>query len=212
MEADVVITDPGQASIPKKHVANIRWTPARATVGIGMGKELYTVIQRAFAAQQTPFDGALHLADFNYKIQSSLSFSGAMLTSVTFPKMDGTSKDAAYFDLEWEAEMVRWLKGDGSDLRRPIAMQRPWLRSNFRFESAVQSGGGDPLVHVAVCRGAGPGWRAGQAPGRGDRPEHHRRRLAGRLRRVVSGGEEVVRRWRPRDKRRDVGRNRLARP
>ena len=83
MEADVV-TDPGPAIIPKKHVANIRWTPATATIGIGMGKELHAVIQRAFAAQQKPFDGALHVTDFNYRIQSSLNFSGAIMTRASF--------------------------------------------------------------------------------------------------------------------------------
>jgi hypothetical protein len=146
MEADIVTNDPGLASIQKKHVANIRWTPAKATIGIGMGKEMYTVIQRAFAAQQKPFDGALHVADFNYKIQSSLNFTGAIMTSVTFPKMDGSSKDAAYFDLEWEAETVRWLRGDNSDLRRPIAtQQKAWLCSNFRFEM-----GGLPCNRVAT--------------------------------------------------------------
>lgn len=133
MEADVVSDDPGPDNTQKKHVANIRWSPAKATIGVGMGKKLYGVIRQAFAAQQNPFDGALVVADVNYKIQSSLAFTGATLSSMTFPKLDGSSKDAAYFDLEWEAEMVRWLKGDNSDMRRPPAA-KAWLSSNFRFE------------------------------------------------------------------------------
>ena len=68
------------------------------------------------------------------------------MTSMTFPKMDGSSKDVAYFDLEWEAETVRWLRGDNSDLRRPIApQQKAWLCSNFRFEM-----GGLPCNRVAT--------------------------------------------------------------
>jgi hypothetical protein len=146
MEADIVSNDLGPANIQKKHVANIRWTPAKASIGIDIGKEMYTIIQRAFQAQQKPFDGALHVADSNYKIQSSLNFTDAIMTSVTFPKMDGSSKDAAYFDFEWEAEMVRWLMGDNSDIRRPIAAeQKAWLRSNFRFEM-----GGLPCNRVAT--------------------------------------------------------------
>ena len=146
MEADIVSNDLGPANIQKKHVANIRWTPGKATIGIGMAKEMSTIIQRAFQAQQKPFDGALHVADSNYKIQSSLNFTDAIMTSVTFPKMDGSSKDAAYFDLEWEAETVRWLKGDNSDIRRPsAAVQKVWLCSNFRFEM-----GGLPCHRVAT--------------------------------------------------------------
>ena len=135
MEADVVTNDLGPGNIQKKHVANIRWTPAKATIGIGMGQEMYGVIRRAFAAEQQPFDGALLMADVNYKIQSSLNFTGATLSSLTFPKLDGSSKDPGYLDLEWEAETVRWLKGDNADLRRPsAAAQKAWRCSNFHFE------------------------------------------------------------------------------
>jgi|SRR5688572_18309500 len=145
MEADIVTNDLGPENIQKKHVANVRWTPATATVGIGMGKEMSAIVQQALNAQQKPFDGALHVADLNYKTQWSLDFTGAIMTSVTFPKMDGSSKEAAYFDLEWEAESVRWLQGDNSDIRRPVAAQKAWLRSNFRFEM-----GGLPCNRVAT--------------------------------------------------------------
>ncbi len=146
IEADIVSNDLGPANSQKKHVANIKWTPAKATIGIGMGKEMNTIIQQAFKAHQEPFDGTLHVADFNYKIQSSLNFAGGIMTSMTFPKLDGSSKDAAYFDLEWEVDQVRWLKGDNSDIRGKIApKQKSWLCSNFRFEM-----GGLPCSRVAT--------------------------------------------------------------
>jgi hypothetical protein len=146
MEADVVTNDLGPDNIQKKHIANFRWTPGKATIGISMAKEMNTIIQRAFAAQQKPFDGALHVADSNYKIQSSLNFTGAVMTSLTVPKLDGSSKEAAYFDFEWEAETVRWVKGDNSDLHPPIVpAQKAWLCSNFRFEM-----GGLPCNRVAT--------------------------------------------------------------
>ena len=44
MEADVVTNDLGPETIQKKHVANIRWTPGKATIGIGMAKEMSTII------------------------------------------------------------------------------------------------------------------------------------------------------------------------
>ena len=135
MEADIVTNDLGPTGVQKKQVGNVRWTPAKASFGIGIGKELYTVIQQTLSAQQKPFDGALQVADFNYKVQSSFPFTGALITSLTIPKLDGSSKEAAYFDLEWEVESVRWLKGDGSDIRTRIGpKQKAWLASNFRFE------------------------------------------------------------------------------
>jgi hypothetical protein len=146
MEADIVTSAPGPANVRKKRVTSIRWTPARATLGVGMSKELYAVVRQALKAEQKPFDGALLLADLNYKVQSSLNFTGAVLRSMTFPKLDGSSKDAAYFDLEWEAETVRWLKGDNSDIRSKVTpKQKAWLSSNFRFEM-----GGLPCNRVAT--------------------------------------------------------------
>jgi len=144
MTAEIVTTDtPGGQ---KKHVANVGWTPAKATIGIAMGKELYAIIQQAFKAQPKRFDGALHVANVDYKVQSSLNFSDAILTAMTFPKCDGSSKEPAYFDFEWEAESVRWRKGDNSDIRTSVApAQKQWLCSNFRFEM-----GGLPTSRVAT--------------------------------------------------------------
>ena len=48
MEADVVANDLGPDNIQKKHVANIKWTPGKATVGIGMGKGMYDWIKQSF--------------------------------------------------------------------------------------------------------------------------------------------------------------------
>ena len=156
MEADIVTNDLGPENIQKKHVANVRWTPAKATAGIGMGKEISNAIRRAFEGQQKAFDGTLNVADFNYKIRSSLRFTGAVITSVTVPKLEGSSKEAAYFDLEWEAETVRWLKGDNSEIRRPTTKEKAWLCSNFRFEM-----GSLPCSRVATVQSFT--WKCGVA-------------------------------------------------
>jgi hypothetical protein len=135
MEADVVANDLGPDNVQKKHVANIKWTPGKATVGIGMGKGMYDWIKAAFDKGYITKNGSFTAADFNYKAQSRLDFMNALITSVTVPKLDGSSKDAAYFDIEFEAEQVRWSKGGGEDIRGKIGpKQKGWLCSNFRFE------------------------------------------------------------------------------
>jgi hypothetical protein len=134
MEADIVANDLGPDNVQKKHVSNIKWTPGKATVGIGMGKGMYEWIKAAFDKGVKTKDGTLTSADFDYKAQSELTFSGALITGVTVPKLDGSSKDAAYFDIEFEAEQVRWAKASG-DLKGKIGpKQKAWLCSNFRVE------------------------------------------------------------------------------
>jgi len=135
MEADIVSNDLGPDNVQKKHVSNIKWTPGKATVGIGMGKELYEWIKAAFDKGYVTKSGALTAADFNYKAMSVQTFQNGLITSLTVPKLDGSSKDAAYFDVEFEAEQVRWSKGGGEDIRGKVGpKQKAWLCSNFRVE------------------------------------------------------------------------------
>jgi hypothetical protein len=135
MEADIVSHDMGPDNIQKKNVANIKWTPGKATVGIGMGKGMYEWIKLSFDKAYASKSGAFTSADFNYKAQSRLDFMNALITSVTVPKLDGSSKDAAYFDIEFDPEQVRWSKGGGEDIRASAgAAQKAWLCSNFRVE------------------------------------------------------------------------------
>ncbi|HUJ58094.1 MAG TPA: phage tail protein [Kofleriaceae bacterium] len=138
MEADIVTHDiPGVTGglMQKKNVANIKWTPGKATVGIGMGKGMYDWIKSSFDMNFLTKNGSFTAADFNYKATSRLDFMNGLITSVTVPKLDGSSKDAAYFDVEFEAEQVRWSKGGGEDIRAKLGpKQKAWLCSNFRVE------------------------------------------------------------------------------
>lgn len=135
MEADIVANDLGPDNLQKKHVSNIKWTPGKATVGIGMGNGMYQWIKASFDKGHITKNGTLTSADFDYKAQSQLTFFNALITSVTVPKLDGGSKDAAYFDVEFEAEQVRWAKGGGEVIKGNIGpKQKAWLCSNFRVE------------------------------------------------------------------------------
>jgi hypothetical protein len=135
MEADIVANDLGPDNVQKKHVSNIKWTPGKATVGIGMGKGMYDWIKASFDKGYQTKNGTFTSADFNYKSMSELTFFNGLITGVTVPKLSGDSKDSAYFDVEFDTEQVRWAKGSGGDIRGKIGpKQKAWLCSNFRVE------------------------------------------------------------------------------
>ena len=145
MEADIATNDLGPDNVQKKHVSNIKWTPGKATLGIGMGKEMYEWIKASFDKGYVTKSGTFTAADFNYKAMSTQTFQNALITSLTVPKLDGSSKDAAYFDVEFDAESVRWAKGGGEDIRGKTGpKQKAWLCSNFRLTM-----GGLPCSRVA---------------------------------------------------------------
>ena len=146
MQGDVVNNDLGTDNVQKKHIANIKWTPATATIGIGMGKAMYDWIRLSFDKAYTRKNGSFTSADFDFKAQTRIDFEEALITSVTVPKLDGSSKEAAYFEVGFEPERVRWTKGGGEDIRGKLGpKQKAWLCSNFRFEL-----GGLPCNRVAI--------------------------------------------------------------
>lgn len=146
MEADIASNDLGPDNVQKKHVANVKWTAGKATIGIGMGKGMYDWIKAAFDKGVQTKNGRFVSADFDYKAQSELTFMNGLITGVTVPKLDGSSKDAAYFDVEFEAEQVRWAKGGGEKVQGTVGpKQKAWLCSNFRVEI-----GGLPCDRIAT--------------------------------------------------------------
>jgi hypothetical protein len=158
MEADIAQNGLGPDNVVKKNVANIKWTPGKASVGIGMGKGMRDWIQASFDKGYLTKNGSFTSADFNYKAMSELSFFNALITSVTVPKLEGMSKENGYFDVEFQAEQVRWAKGSGADIRGKLgAKQKAWLCSNFRFEL-----GGLPCSRVASIDSFT--WKCGVTP------------------------------------------------
>ncbi len=135
MQADIVANDLGPGPTPKKHVAGVAWTPGRATIGLGMGQAMYEWIKQSFDQGPLTQDGTLAVGDFNFKQRSLLAFEDALLTAVTFPRLDGASKESGALDVEFTPRQVRMTKGDGSDIRGAAShRQQAWLCSNFRFE------------------------------------------------------------------------------
>jgi hypothetical protein len=158
MEADIVANDLGPDNFQAKHVANIKWTPGKATVGAGMGKGMYEWIKQSFDKSFSYQSGSLTAADFDYRAQSTLTFTNALITSCAFPKLDGSSKDAIYLDVEFDAEQVRWAKGDNSVIKGDYGVkQKAWLASNFKFQM-----GGLPCARVATVDAMT--WKCAVAP------------------------------------------------
>lgn len=62
-----------------------------------------------------------------------LTMSNSLITAITVPKLDGSSKDAASFDVEFEAEEVRWSEGGGTVSPAP-GPGKQLQRANFSLE------------------------------------------------------------------------------
>jgi hypothetical protein len=133
MVADISESKLGPDNVVKKNVANIKWEPAKAEVGIGMGEGMHKWIKASFDKGYLSKNGVFTSADFNHKAQSELSFQNALITEVTVPKLSGDDKTNAFFTVGFQAEQVRWAKAGGQDIRAKIGpKQKQWLPCNFR--------------------------------------------------------------------------------
>ena len=130
-----ILTSPSRAGVDEaKQVTNVAWTPGRATVGAGLGTGMYDWITASMEKGGDPRSGVFTTADANGKVTSSLTFKDAVITEVTVPRLDATSKDAAYFDVVFETTQVSWVAGTGETLLRQSKPKRKaWLTSNFRI-------------------------------------------------------------------------------
>jgi hypothetical protein len=150
MGAELAVHKMGPANFEKKNATTIKWTPIKMKTGIGMSKSVYQWLQGAFEMDVGYKDGAVTVADFNYKAQRRVDIFGMLMTKVTMPTLDGQSKETAYFDIEAVPETCRWSKESGADLRGEIGpSQKGWQCANWRLDT----GGALPAKRVGKIEG-----------------------------------------------------------
>jgi phage tail-like protein len=136
-EADVATHDHGPMNMQTKQMANFKFTPIKAKVGIAQAGAMNDWIKASFDRAYATKSGAVIAGDFNYKATHRIDFVNALITSVTIPKLDGSSKEAGYIDVEWESENVLHTPGKGEDIKGDYGTkQKQWTPSMFKFDLA----------------------------------------------------------------------------
>ena len=134
LRADIVASPPAAGDAGAKHVANVSWTPGRASVGHGMGKGMYEWITASMNKSRDPRSGVFTTADANATVQSTLTFTDAVITEITVPRLDAASRDTAWIEVVFEAAQVLWAAGRGEKLAQGATPKaKAWLSSNYRL-------------------------------------------------------------------------------
>jgi len=136
-EADVGTIDHGPTNMQTKQMTNFKFTPFKCKMGVAQGGALNDWIKASFDRAYATKSGAIIAGDFNYKATHRVDFVNALVTGVTVPTLDGSGKEPAFIDVEWEAENVLHTPGG----RQAIPMeygtkQKQWTPSMFRFDLA----------------------------------------------------------------------------
>ncbi len=134
IKGEVVIVNSGSEKFAQKQIAGVRFEPFTFEVGLGMGKSLVQWIAGSLDLSRTRRSGSVVTTNFDHKAQEYRHFRDALITEVTVPKLDGSSKDAGYFTIKFDPEEITYAKGDGAAIQDGVSTkQKAWLCSNFRL-------------------------------------------------------------------------------
>jgi hypothetical protein len=135
--ADVVDDRLGPDNVTKKHVANVKYEDITLECGAGMSKAFWAWIQDSLNKKSPRRNGAVDFLTFDNKQASRLTYTGAFVSQVTFPALDGSSKDAAFVGVSLAPDVIRRVAGSGAAVApRDGSKQKQWLASNFKLDLA----------------------------------------------------------------------------
>ena len=100
-----------------KQLSTFKYSDAKAKIGMNQAGELMEWIRASFRKQCMVKSGAFTAANFDYKATHRIEFRDALIKEIALPKLDATSKDAAYLDLTFQAEDVTHMKANGEDIK-----------------------------------------------------------------------------------------------
>lgn len=135
VRADVMTYQNGANYDRWRQLGKPKFEDIKLQVGMSMSQPFYTWLADFFKGVPTRKTGAIVAADFYYNERARRNFKAAMIKELTFPKLDGQDKAAAYMNVALSVEEIEFLKGSGKKLDAPAGFdgQKVWTACNFRF-------------------------------------------------------------------------------
>ncbi|HEY5933094.1 MAG TPA: phage tail protein [Kofleriaceae bacterium] len=135
LKADVMTYQSGQSYERWRQLGKPKYEDFKLQVGMSMSKPFYDWIAAFFKGEAIRKTGAIVAADFYYVERARREFKEAMIKELSFPKLDGADKNAAYMTIGVAVEEMTFKPGAGKKLTQTTGMegQKLWTACNFRF-------------------------------------------------------------------------------
>jgi len=129
--------DHGSENFRTRQLSTFKYSDAKCKIGMNQGGELMEWIRASFKRQCMVKSGAFTAANFDYKATHRIDFRDCLVKEIALPKLDATSKEAAYLDLTFQAEDVTHTKANGEDIKGDYNTTAKQHQPNmFRLEVA----------------------------------------------------------------------------
>jgi phage tail-like protein len=138
---DVVEERPKSGVFTKKHIGQVKYDPVEVTFGFSMTHDIYEWIEASWKQNYSRKDGSVVVTDPSLQAVSAREFYHALITEVTIPDLDASSKDAAHLTLKFAPEFTRDVKTSGKVTAPKTPVQKQFTASSFSFEIDELPGG-----------------------------------------------------------------------
>jgi hypothetical protein len=134
-KADIMTNAGGGVHGKSKMLGRPKFDDLKLQVGMAMSDGFYDWIANFFTGNSVRKGGAIVAADFYYVERARRNFTEALIKEVTFPKLDGADKNAAYLTVALAVESVSLEPGKAVKLSPPAGAekQKLWTACNFTF-------------------------------------------------------------------------------
>jgi phage tail-like protein len=135
LKADVTSIQGGGAHPRFRQLGKPKFDDLKLQVGMAMSQPFYDWVSKFFTGNVDRRTGAIIAADFYYNERARRTFTNALISEVTIPKLDATDKNAAYMTVGLSVEDIAFAVGTGAKIHQPDGMpqQKLWTACNFRF-------------------------------------------------------------------------------
>ncbi|HEY7724322.1 MAG TPA: phage tail protein [Anaeromyxobacteraceae bacterium] len=129
----VVTEKVGPDLIRKKHLGPVKYEDITISTGAGMSKVFYDWIRDTLGGRPPRKNGSVIAADRDAVERSRLDFSNALVSEVSLPAADVSSKDSGALTVKLSPELTRRAAGSGASIKVDSKVAKRWLPANFRL-------------------------------------------------------------------------------
>lgn len=120
-----------------KQIGAVRYEPIRLTCEAGIASSLFGWMQQILSGVQQPKNGALIAINSQGSVIDRLNFTNALITGITLPALDASSREVGRFVLELSPERTELVSSRPAGSYQGVSWPAAnWLVSNFRVTIA----------------------------------------------------------------------------
>ena len=121
----------GDDPIVHKHISNVKYEEITIQISSDVDEALWNWVADTMDGKAPRKSGSVIFLDEAFNATRALDFHDALITEITFPAMDGSSKETAHMTVVISPESTSYVAASGK-VTINAGKQKKWLTSNFR--------------------------------------------------------------------------------